>query len=308
MNKTFLYSLLILIGFVSPVKAEPEWVKYKSSKSTPAKTDYYIDKNILITNDGINIFATRSINYISSDPFLKRASWNGVNCDKRVFIRSSGSSSPDFSLQIPDRSKMSTRELKELTEWYDLESQEKKYNIACKGEKTTYINYKAIDILDSQHPYKESIDQSELNKLGLTYNQYQSLIIQHEKSKNNFKWKRTGYKGFKDKWNQLYLPLTSINKPKDNININNKTISYLDFAQKNIGNYNQKEINKLRKRCLDIADNMSDGYRERRIISCNNEFPSEKANRSNNSNNESARNKCLQAKDYAGCMEYEMSN
>ena len=50
MNRFLLIPFLLAIGFTSPVKAEPEWIKYDTS----FETDLFIDENnLLITKDGI---------------------------------------------------------------------------------------------------------------------------------------------------------------------------------------------------------------------------------------------------------------
>ena len=46
MKRLFLAPLLLSIGLISPVKAEPEWIKYDSF----FETDYFIDHVTLFVN------------------------------------------------------------------------------------------------------------------------------------------------------------------------------------------------------------------------------------------------------------------
>ncbi len=344
MKRLLVTSLLLAVGFASPAKAEPEWVKYRSFIMVGTHYwDDYLDKdNLLLTKDGITIYAEKRHDdlYHKNSENFKKATWKGINCETRRMETETGNKT-EFTGVIPNTDKMSKREIEESS--LDIKLLWKIYKLVCRGKTPTYIDLNSKDILDSQHPYKEMIYLRDLNKLGLTYNQYQSAVIQHERSKRNFKWEKTmrgnkkiGFWPVEDKWNQLYLPAGPIIEPKDNIDINIKSHAYKIHILRNtptLENYTQKEIDKLRKDCIEYTDiYWRPTDREESIQKCKDKYPVAKKQTSNMSNTKSAEKKnqsnlfqrilnnnssqsteskqnprdiCLKAADYAGCMRYE---
>mgnify|MGYP003134101980 CR=1 FL=1 len=327
MKKTFLASLLFVIGFASPVKAEPEWIEYYEFTApfqTKLKTVHYIDKNILISNDGITIYAEKKTSKLlkkGSDKEYSKAQWKGINCKTRILARETDSGSL-FTIPIPNTDKMSKKEIKDnplaIRRYWDV------YKIVCKDNNPTYIDEKSIDILDSEHPYNKSIYQSNLDTSGLTYNQFQSQLIRHKNKDADFEW----FNWRKDGNDELYLTIEPVIKPT--VNINNKSTKYKMYLLSdriNLDKYTKDEIDQMRVICLNYTNEFyfNPNLMQEHKNTCISNFPSVNKKTSNESNNflknifperstpenkleDKARKKCLKAKDYTGCMEYEMSD
>ena len=204
-----LAALSLPTAFYAEAKAEPEWVFIHKDKIKKWRDiDTFIDKNsLMISNDGITIFAKGKVDNLYKKkyrgneilkfpiptPFLLPTYWRGYDCTKRkeFYTPYSYKRNPllSFTNKIFNTDEMSKKELKEEKKHIrNIENTWEEFKFVCLGNQSKRkANYDALEILHSKHPYEVSTTQYDLDKLNLTYNQYQSLMIKSKNENPNVK-------------------------------------------------------------------------------------------------------------------------
>ena len=162
---------------------------------------------------------------------------------------------------------MSKKELKQKEKEYNIYGNWKQYKFVCLENLPKKINESALDILNSNHPYEELVYQSDLERLNITYNEFQSLMIKY-KNQNPTAKPYTIKRGIIEK----KIEVGPVNIITPIVDVTNESSEYKAYKRK-IKKEEEERLQNLRK---------------------------DEKNPQENSHQ-----KCLKAADYKGCMNYQ---